>query len=116
MGETVPLAAAFVLSNEAGEARHEFEVDREEAARYGMSTMMVNEVVSAGLGGVDVTTTVEGRERYPIQIRYHRDVRERIDELGSLARPNEELKQSYARELKTLGNLQQHAQEEANSG
>ena len=59
----------------------EFEVDRQESARYGMTTMMVNEIVSAGLGGVDVTTTVQGRERYPIQIRFSRDVRERIDEL-----------------------------------
>ena len=64
-----------------GKPYYEFEVNREEAARYGMSTMMVNQVVSAGLGGLDVTTTVEGRERYPIQIRFHRDVRERIDEL-----------------------------------
>jgi len=64
-----------------GKPYFEFEVDREEAARYGMTTMMVNQIVSAGLGGLDVTTTVEGRERYPIQIRYQRDVRERIDEL-----------------------------------
>jgi Cu(I)/Ag(I) efflux system membrane protein CusA/SilA len=64
-----------------GKPYFEFEVDREEAARYGMTTMMVNQIVSAGLGGVDVTTTVEGRERYPIQIRYQRDVRERPDEL-----------------------------------
>lgn len=64
-----------------GKPYYEFDVDREEAARYGMTTMMVNQVVAAGLGGVDVTTTVEGRERYPIQIRYQRDVRERIDEL-----------------------------------
>ncbi len=64
-----------------GKPYYEFEVNRERAARYGMTTMMVNQVVSAGLGGVDVTTTVEGRERYPIQIRFHRDARERIDEL-----------------------------------
>jgi len=64
-----------------GKPYYEFEVDREEAARYGMTTMMVNQIVSAGLGGVDVTTTVEGRERYPIQIRYQRNVRERLDEL-----------------------------------
>lgn len=64
-----------------GKPYFEFEVDREEAARYGMTTMMVNQIVAAGLGGVDVTTTVEGRERYPIQIRYQRDVRERLDEL-----------------------------------
>ncbi len=64
-----------------GKPYFEFEVDREEAARYGMTTMMVNQIVSAGLGGVDVTTTVEGRERYPIQIRYQRNVREHLDEL-----------------------------------
>ena len=63
----------------------EFQVDREEAARYGMTTAMVNQVVSAGLGGVDVTTTVEGRERYPIQVRYQRSVREPIDQLGDVA-------------------------------
>ncbi len=67
-----------------GKPYYEFEVDREEAARYGMTTMMVNQIVSAGLGGVDVTTTVEGRERYPIQIRFRRDLRERIDELPEI--------------------------------
>ncbi len=64
-----------------GKPYYEFEVDREESARYGMNTMLVNQIVSAGLGGLDVTTTVEGRERYPIQIRFNRDVRERIGEL-----------------------------------
>ena len=67
-----------------GKPYYEFEVDREEAARYGMTTMMVNQIVSAGLGGVDVTTTVEGRERYPIQVRFTRDVRERIGELQQI--------------------------------
>jgi Cu(I)/Ag(I) efflux system membrane protein CusA/SilA len=64
-----------------GKPYYEFDVDREEAARYGMTTMAVNQIVSAGLGGYDVTTTIEGRERYPIQVRFRRDVRERIDEL-----------------------------------
>jgi Cu(I)/Ag(I) efflux system membrane protein CusA/SilA len=64
-----------------GKPYYEFEADREEAARYGMTTMMVNEIVSAGLGGVDVTTTVEGRERYPIQIRFSRNVRQRLNDL-----------------------------------
>ena len=63
----------------------EFDVDREEAARYGMTTMMVNEVVAAGLGGVNVTSTVEGRERYPVQVRFSRDVRENIDDLPEVA-------------------------------
>ena len=68
-----------------GKPYYEFEVDREESARYGMTTMMVNQLVSAGLGGVDVTTTVEGRERYPIQIRYQRNVREQVDELHKVS-------------------------------
>ena len=62
----------------------EFEVDRETAARYGMTVRGVNQIVAAGLGGVDVTTTVEGRERYPIQVRYRRDLRERVDGLGEI--------------------------------
>ncbi len=63
----------------------EFDVDGEQAARYGMTTQMVNQIVAAGLGGVDVTQTVEGRERYPVQVRYDRRVRERSDELQRIA-------------------------------
>jgi len=62
----------------------EFEVNRKEAARYGMNTMMVNQIVAAGLGGIDVTETVEGRERYPIQVRYERSVREHLGDLESI--------------------------------
>ncbi len=62
----------------------EFEVDRETAARFEMSTMMVNQVIETALGGMNLTTTVEGRERYPIRIRYQRDLCERIDELTRL--------------------------------
>ena len=62
----------------------EFEVDRETAARYGMSTLMVNQIVETALGGSNVTRTVEGRERYPIRIRYQRNLREQIDELSRL--------------------------------
>jgi Cu(I)/Ag(I) efflux system membrane protein CusA/SilA len=62
----------------------EFDVDRETAARYGMSTMLVNQVIEAALGGMNLTSTVEGRERYPIRVRYQRDLRERIDGLSRL--------------------------------
>jgi len=67
-----------------GKPYYEFEIDREEAARYGMSTQMVNSLVAAGLGGLDVTTTVEGRERYPIQVRFRRDVREHVEQLSKV--------------------------------
>lgn len=62
----------------------EFDVDRESTARYGMSAAMVNQIVETALGGANVTTTVEGRERYPIRVRYERNLRERLDELDRL--------------------------------
>lgn len=62
----------------------EFRVNRETAARYGMSTAMVNQIVETALGGSTVTQTVEGRERYPIRVRYERNLRERLDELDRL--------------------------------
>lgn len=62
----------------------EFEVNREAAARHGMSTLMVNQVIETALGGMNLTETVEGRERYPIRVRYQRNLRERIDELPRL--------------------------------
>ena len=62
----------------------EFEVDRKASARYGMTTMMVNQIVAAGLGGLDVTETVEGRERYPIQVRYARGVRDDLENLNTV--------------------------------
>ncbi len=62
----------------------EFEVDRETAARFGLTTMSVNQIIETALGGMNLTQTVEGRERYPIRIRYQRDLRERIDDLPRL--------------------------------
>lgn len=62
----------------------EFEVDRDAAARFGMTTLMVNEVIETALGGMNLTQTVEGRERYPVRLRYQRDLPERIDDLPRL--------------------------------
>ncbi len=62
----------------------EFDVDRQSAARFQMSTAMVNQIIETALGGMNLTRTVEGRERYPIRVRYQRNLRERIDELARL--------------------------------
>ncbi|HMP78585.1 MAG TPA: efflux RND transporter permease subunit, partial [Pirellulaceae bacterium] len=84
--KTLPLVDAGTVSPDVvmGKPYIEFEVNRDEAARYGMSTMMVNEVVAAGLGGMDVITTVEGRQRFPVQVRYDRSTRQQVDELGNI--------------------------------
>ena len=62
----------------------EFTVDRDAASRYGMSASMVNQVIETALGGMNLIKTVEGRERYPVRLRYNRDLRERIDQLNRL--------------------------------
>ncbi|TWU39458.1 efflux RND transporter permease subunit [Novipirellula artificiosorum] len=62
----------------------EFTVNREAASRYGMSASMVNQVIETALGGMNLIKTVEGRERYPVRLRYNRDLRERIDQLSRL--------------------------------
>lgn len=62
----------------------EFDVNRDAAARYGMSTAMVNQVIETALGGSNVTKTVEGRERYPVRVRYERHLREQLYELTNL--------------------------------
>ena len=56
-------------------------VNRQEAARYGLSVQAVNEVVMTAIGGMNVSETVEGRERYPIQVRYAREFRDHPDAL-----------------------------------
>ena len=62
----------------------EFTVNREAASRYGMTSSMVNQVIETALGGTNLIQTVEGRERYPVQLRYTRDLREHVDQLGRL--------------------------------
>jgi len=56
-------------------------VDREAAARLGLSVRDVNEVVESAVGGANVSETVEGRRRFPINVRYARDFREDVDAL-----------------------------------
>ena len=58
--------------------------DPEALARYGLTTGDVQEVLAMALGGEAVTTTVEGRERYPVQVRYARDFRESPEAIGRL--------------------------------
>lgn len=57
------------------------EVNRLEAAKYGLTIADVQAAVSFGIGGMNVAENVEGRERYPINVRYERDFRNNLDEL-----------------------------------
>ncbi len=59
----------------------DFKVQRETAARYGLTVGAVNDVIESAIGGKTISTTVEGRERYPISVRYARDFRDDLDAL-----------------------------------
>ncbi|MEI9892390.1 MAG: efflux RND transporter permease subunit [Chthoniobacter sp.] len=59
----------------------DFDVNREAAARYGLRVGDVNDIVETAIGGKTIATTVEGRERYPISVRYARDFRDDLDSL-----------------------------------
>ncbi|MDH5679116.1 MAG: CusA/CzcA family heavy metal efflux RND transporter, partial [Nitrospinota bacterium] len=61
----------------------DFDIDREKIARYGLSIADVQDVIKSAIGGMNVSYTVEGLERYPINVRYGRELR---DDLGKLKR------------------------------
>ena len=62
-------------------------VNRREAARYGLTVGDVQSVIASAIGGEAVTTTVEGRERYPVNVRYKRELRDDPDRLKRVLIP-----------------------------
>ena len=54
----------------------DFDIRREEAARYGLAVDDVQEVIQSAVGGMNLTTTIEGRGRYPVNVRYARELRD----------------------------------------
>jgi Cu(I)/Ag(I) efflux system membrane protein CusA/SilA len=77
----VPGATGVAPSRVQGKPFIEIEVDREAMGRFGLQAQDVLDTVEAGLGGKNVSTTIEGRARYPIQVRLQRDEREDLTRL-----------------------------------
>jgi len=65
----------------------DFEVNRKEAARYGLTVGDVEDIIETAIGGKNIGSTIEGRERYPINVRYARDHRDTIDKLKRVLVP-----------------------------
>lgn len=59
-------------------------VNREEAARYGLTVANVQTAVSSGIGGENIAENIEGRERFPIQVRYARDFRSSVEQMRNV--------------------------------
>lgn len=65
----------------------EIEIDREAAARYGVKIADIQDIVMTAIGGMNLTTTVEGRERYPVRVRYLRELRDNPEALNRIFVP-----------------------------
>jgi Cu(I)/Ag(I) efflux system membrane protein CusA/SilA len=65
----------------------DFNINRKEAARYGLTVMDVREVIMTAIGGMNITMTVEGLERYPVNLRYGRELRDSIENLKRVLVP-----------------------------
>jgi Cu(I)/Ag(I) efflux system membrane protein CusA/SilA len=62
----------------------DFEIDRAAAARYGLTVGDIQDVIQSAIGGMNVSWTVEGLERYPINVRYPRELRDDLEALGGI--------------------------------
>lgn len=83
----IPGAADVIADPVRGKGYLEIHIDRDKAARWGVNVAELNEVVETALGGKVVTTTVEGRERYPVRVRYPRSWGESEESIGNLLVP-----------------------------
>jgi Cu(I)/Ag(I) efflux system membrane protein CusA/SilA len=80
----------------------DYQVKRAEAARYNLSVAQVNQIIEAAVGGENVTTTVEGRERYPVNVRYARGLRDDLSKLSRVMIPTADGAQIPISELADL--------------
>jgi Cu(I)/Ag(I) efflux system membrane protein CusA/SilA len=76
--------SAVIADRIVGKPYLEIVINREAIARYGIMLSQVQEVIEAAVGGKTATTTVEGRERYPVRVRYLRELRDNLDALKSV--------------------------------
>jgi len=65
----------------------DFDINREDAARYGLTTGDIQDVIQSAIGGINVTETIEGLERYPVNIRYPRELRDNMEALKRVLIP-----------------------------
>jgi Cu(I)/Ag(I) efflux system membrane protein CusA/SilA len=77
----VPGTTSVFAERTAGGYFLDFQIKREELARYGLTIGQVEMIITSAVGGENITTTVEGRERYPVNIRYQRAYRSTIEGL-----------------------------------
>ena len=85
----VPMVESATVNADriVGKPYLEIHIDREAIARHGIALQEVQDVIEIAIGGKLVTTTVEGRERYPVRVRYMRELRDSIEEVVRILVP-----------------------------
>jgi copper/silver efflux system protein len=81
---TVPGTRSVFAERAAGGYFVDFDLDRRALARFGLSVGAVQDVIMSAVGGENVTTTIEGRARYPVNVRYPRGLRDDVTRLGQV--------------------------------
>ena len=83
----VPGTRSIYAERVAGGYFVDFDINRDEIARYGLLVADVQMVIMTAIGGENITTTIEGRERYPVNVRYSRELRDDIEKLKRVLVP-----------------------------
>lgn len=86
--EEVKGAYGIYAEKIVGKPNIEFEIDRVAASRYGINSGTINQILQTAVGGMPIGQFYEGRERFPIRVRYKKELRDRIDELKRVLVPS----------------------------
>lgn len=85
--KSIPGTASVYAERIIGGYYVDIDIKREEAARYGLKIEDIQQVIMTAIGGENISTTVEGPERYPINVRYKRELRDSVDKIGRVLVP-----------------------------
>ncbi len=85
--KTIPETLSVFGDRAVGGYYMDFDIDRKAAARYGLTTGDIQDVIQTAIGGMNITQTVEGLERYPVNLRYPRELRDDAQSLKRILIP-----------------------------
>jgi Cu(I)/Ag(I) efflux system membrane protein CusA/SilA len=85
--KTVPGTASAYAERIVGGYYVDIKINRDEAARYGLKVEDIQQIIMSAIGGENITTTVEGIERYPVNVRYKRELRDSVDKFRRVLIP-----------------------------
>ncbi|MFT5499178.1 MAG: Cu(I)/Ag(I) efflux system membrane protein CusA/SilA, partial [Kiritimatiellia bacterium] len=87
--QQVPSVAAntVIADRIVGKPYLEIDIDRKAIARYGIHIQQIQQTIEVAIGGMTLTSTVEGRERYPVRVRYARELRDSLEALDHILVP-----------------------------